>query len=115
MKNDVAGDPITGLKWYRKTPGKIAEKLVSHGISVSGKTVGKILKKMGFSLRVNQKKISNGGKKLTKEEKIDRNNQFNYIAKLREESAKNKNPIISVDTKKKGEHSVNDVLLRVVV
>ena len=25
MKNDVAGDPITGLKWCRKTPGKIAE------------------------------------------------------------------------------------------
>jgi len=101
MKNDVAGDPITGLKWYRKTPGKIAEKLESHGINVSGKTVGRILKKMGFSLKVNQKKISNGGEKLTKEEKIDRNDQFNYIAKLREESAKNRNPIISVDTKKK--------------
>ncbi|MCP4308114.1 MAG: hypothetical protein GY788_25215, partial [bacterium] len=66
-----------------------------------GKTVGTILKKMGFSLRVNQKIISSGGKKLTKEEKIDRNNQFDYIAKLREESAENKIPVISVDTKKK--------------
>lgn len=50
---------------------------------------------------MNHKGISSGGKILTKEEKIDRNNQFDYIAKLREKSAENKIPIISVDTKKK--------------
>ena len=29
MKHETAGDPISGLKWTRKTPKKIAEHLKS--------------------------------------------------------------------------------------
>jgi len=101
MAHDAAGDPITGLKWSRKTLGKIAEKLESHGISVSGKTVGRLLKKMGYSLKVNKKNVSKGGKKLSNPEKEDRDRQFNYISELREKYAKRNEPIISVDSKKK--------------
>lgn len=101
MNYDIAGDPISGLKWSRKTPQKIAELLKSNGINVSGKTVGRLLKKMRFSLKVNQKKIANGGKKPTKKEQESRDRQFNYINELREKYAKMGYSIISVDTKKK--------------
>jgi hypothetical protein len=32
VKYETAGDPITGLKWTRKTTGKIAEELRCLGI-----------------------------------------------------------------------------------
>ena len=101
MKYETAGDPITGLKWTRRTTEKIAEELNSLGIDVCPNTVGKLLKNMGYSLRVNYKKISSGGKKITPEAQKKRDSQFGYIADLREDFAKKGLPIISVDTKKK--------------
>jgi len=56
MEHDTAGDPITGLKWTRKTTEKIAGELRAKGIDVCANTVGKLLKKLDFSLRVNHKK-----------------------------------------------------------
>jgi len=50
MVHDTAGDPMTGLKWTRRTTEKIAAELKSEGISVSPNTVGRILKKLGYSL-----------------------------------------------------------------
>lgn len=100
MKYETAGDPITGLKWTRKTTGKIADALMLVDIQVSPNTVGKLLKKMGFSLRANQKKIKSGGKKITSKEKKKRNLQFEEIKNLREKFASKGCPIISVDAKK---------------
>ena len=66
MKYETAGDPMSGLKWTRKTTNKISKQLESAGISVSSTTVGKILKKLSFSLKSNVKNISNGVKYMTK-------------------------------------------------
>jgi hypothetical protein len=99
MKYDTAGDPISGLKWTRKTTRKIAKELKAININVSGKTVARILKNMGYSLRVNQKSIESGGKNPV--DPKDRNKQFEQIKKQRKRYAKNGNPVISVDTKKK--------------
>ena len=52
MEHDTAGDPITGLKWTRKTTEKIAGELRAKGIDVCANTVGKLLKKLDFSLRL---------------------------------------------------------------
>ena len=82
MRYDTAGDPITGLKWTRKTTEKIAEELESIGIAVSPNTVGKLLKKLGFSLRVNQKKTALGGKRRSHTEQQQRDEQFRYILSL---------------------------------
>ena len=101
MKYDTAGDPISGLRWSRKTPDKIAKELQSIKINVSGKTVGRLLKAMRYSLKVNQKKVSNGGKKLTKEEREKRDKQFIYIGQQRESFSERQEPVISVDSKKK--------------
>ena len=85
---------MTGLKWTRRTTDKIAAELKKMGIDVSANTVAKLLKKMGFSLRVNHKKISNGSPQ-------QRDQQFAQIAELRERFAADGSPVISVDTKKK--------------
>ncbi len=94
MEHDTAGDPITGLKWSRRTTQKIAKELNSIGIEVSASSVCRILKQMGFSLRSNRKSISRATSPA-------RNEQFEYIAELREGFAQAGNPVISVDTKKK--------------
>ena len=94
MKHDTAGDPMTGVKWTRRTTDKIACELRSLGVNVSSKTVGRLLKQLGFSLRVNHKKLCGA----TSE---DRDTQFACIAELRERFAAAGHPIISVDTKKR--------------
>lgn len=101
MKYETAGDPMSGLKWTRKTTNKISKQLDSVGISVSSTTVGKILKKLSFSLKSNVKNISNGGKSMTIKEQKKRDEQFEYINKLRCQSYQENFPEISVDTKKK--------------
>lgn len=100
MKYETAGDPMTGLKWTRKTTEKIANELRCLGIKVSPNTVGRLLKKiMRFSLRVNHKKIESGNKHPPSAH--DRNKQFEYIKRLRKSTETQNKPIISVDTKKK--------------
>jgi len=66
---------MSNLKWTRKTTEKVAEELKELGIQVSPNTVAKLLKEMGFSLRVNQKKIS--ASSVTPQ---IRDEQFAYIA-----------------------------------
>ena len=94
MRHETAGDPMTGLKWTRRTTRKIAEQLRCQGIRVGRNTVGRLLKGMDFSLRVNHKKLSHGSG-------VDRDAQFECIAELREEFTARGNPMISVDTKKR--------------
>jgi hypothetical protein len=94
MKHDTAGDPMSGLKWTCRTTAKVAAELRSVGIAVSDRTVAKLLKKMGFSLRVNHKKLASCSPP-------DRDVQFARITQLRERCDADNLPIISIDTKKK--------------
>ncbi len=95
MEHETAGDPITGLKWTRRTTEKIARELAHlGGIEVSANTVGRILKELGYSLRVNHKKISSGTGP-------DRDAQFKQICAIRDRFSRRGLPVISVDTKKK--------------
>ena len=95
MEHETAGDPMTGLKWTRRTTEKIARELANlGGIEVSANTVGRILKELGYSLRVNHKKISSGTGP-------DRDAQFKQIAAIRDRFSRRGLPVISVDTKKK--------------
>lgn len=68
---------------------------------MSKNTVGQLLKRMGYSLKVNHKKIANGGKIISATDQKNRDKQFVYIGELWKSYAKNGFPIISVDTKKK--------------
>lgn len=101
MKHETAGDPITGLKWTRKTTAKIAKELQYLKIQVGRSTVGRLLKGMKYSLRVNHKKIESGGKPVSVEERKDRDKQFRRIQHMRQDFAEAGNPVISVDSKKR--------------
>jgi len=90
---------MNGLKWTRKTTEKISQELKRIGTDVSPKTVGKLLREMNFSLKVNHKKTASGLRNPPKPE--DRDEQFRYIEQMREKFANEKNPVISVDAKKK--------------
>ena len=77
MQNETAGNPMSGLKWTKKTTQKIADELNWLGIKVSKNTVGMLLKEMKYSLRANSKKIQMVKKSfLQKKKKIETNNSF---------------------------------------
>jgi DDE family transposase len=94
LEHDTAGDPITGLKWTRKTTEKIAEVLQEIGIPVSANTVARLLYQMDFSLRVNRKQIATNSSPY-------RDQQFQHICSLRTRFQRQGLPIISVDSKKR--------------
>ncbi len=94
MERHTAGDPITGLKWTRKTTAKLSEELRKAGIKASPKTVARLLKELKFSLRVNHKKLAGNSNP-------HRNQQFEYIDRMRRRCERDGLPIISIDCKKK--------------
>ncbi len=94
MEHHTAGDPITGLKWTRKTTLKISQELGKVNLDVSPKTVARLLKQLKFSLRVNHKKLAGNANPY-------RNQQFEYINQMRQRYQQSGLPIISIDTKKK--------------
>ena len=92
MDHETAGDPLSGLKWTRRTTAKVAAELCKLGTGICARTVARLLKKMGFSLRVNHKKRAGASHP-------NRDDQFQHIAELRERCAVENTPVISVDTK----------------
>ncbi len=99
LKNETAGDPISGLKWKNKSLRKIAKRLRWSGIKAKKDTIAKLLKELRYSLRVNRKKLSLDGIKAVDKKK--RNKQFQYIHRIKREFVQQGNPVISVDAKKK--------------
>ena len=97
MEHETAGDPVSGCKWTRKTTAKIAQQLRRAGIQVSPNTVGKLLKKMDFSLRVNLKSLESGLS--NPPDPRQRDQQFRYIRSQIRSYMANAMPVISVDTK----------------
>src|SRR6516164_4701368 len=93
LEPDTAGDPISGLRWTRRTTAKIAAQLLRLRIRVSARTVARLLRKLHFSLRVNRKKIG--------PRHPLRDAQFARIHKVRRRFCRQGNPVISVDAKKR--------------
>ena len=91
---DTAGDPMTGQKWTHRTTEKISEQLQQVAIDVSPRTIARLLKKIGYALRVNHKKRSTV-------KSAHRNQQFDHIKAMRQTFQAARLPAISVDTKKK--------------
>ena len=75
---------MSDLKWTRKSLQKISEQLARIDIHVSKTTVGRILKRLGFSLKSNGKKVAYGGMPRTKSQHKDRDSQFEYIHQMRD-------------------------------
>jgi hypothetical protein len=97
MAPATAGDPITGLKWTRKTTAKVSQELKQRGFHACARTVARLLDRLDYALRVNHKKLSRGSVKTRRE----RNRQFRYVDRMRTAFADAGVPVISVDGKKK--------------
>jgi transposase len=94
LADEVAGDPMGEQKWVRSSFRRLSERLNQQGHEVSYKTVGRLLKKMGFSLKCNKRKQP-------RRDCPDQDDQFRYIASQKEKYKSAGLPMISVDTKKK--------------
>ena len=95
LRHETGGDPMRDLKWSRRAIRKIAGQLRRVKIRVSASTVRRLLKQMGFSLRVNHKRLESGNK--NPPPRRVRNRQFTYIHGRRQRFTAKANPIISVD------------------
>lgn len=93
LADATAGDPITGLKWTRKTIRKLARQL-GHQFKVGRTTVGRLLRRKRFRQRVNRKRLN-------RRQDPQRDVQMRYIACVRRQFQRKQLPVISVDTKKK--------------
>ena len=94
LSEEVAGDPMGCQKWIRSSTRNLSRRLDEQGHKACYHTVARLLRKMGYSLRVNWKK--KGGA-----QHPDRDEQFKYIAALKAQYLREGLPVISVDTKKK--------------
>lgn len=94
MDNDTAGDPMTGLKWSRKSTYTVSKELRQSDIFITPRTAGKLLKDMKYSLKANRKTIA-------ETQHPDRNQQFEIIAETKKRFSDLGQPVISVDSKKK--------------
>ncbi len=88
------GDPESALRWTCKSVRRLAEELKRLGHQVSYSVVAELLGDLGYSLQANRK---------TKEgaSHPDRNAQFEHINRKVKRFRSTKQPVISVDTKKK--------------
>ena len=88
------GDPESALRWTCKSVRQLAAELNRMGHQTSHRMVAELLHEMDYSLQVNQKTLEGSSHP-------DRDAQFHHISdKIREFQAA-RQPVISVDTKKK--------------
>ena len=91
----TAGDPMRQeVRWTDLTFEQIAGHLAEAGTPVSVPVVKQLLRKHGYVKRKAQKSKAMG-------QHPDRNQQFENIARLKQEYLEAGNPIQSIDTKKK--------------
>ncbi len=88
------GDPCSPLRWTCKSRAQLTAALVKQGWGVSSTTVGRLLHALGYSLQ-SIRKTREGASHL------DRNAQFEYINATADRYLRRRQPVISVDTKKK--------------
>jgi hypothetical protein len=95
LKDATAGDPVTGLKWTHKSLRSISSELARRGQAASPPTVSRLLRSQNYSQRVNHKR------KVSGEQCAERDEQFGYLSRQRTTHLRRREPVISVDTKKK--------------
>ena len=88
------GDPMSPLRWTCKSTTRLAAELVRSGHRVSQRTVCDLLAQLNYSLQ-SVRKTREGA------QHPDRDAQFEYIAQMVRKFQRQRQPVISVDTKKK--------------
>ena len=88
------GDPESPLRWTCKSTRRLADELTRQQHPVGPRTVAALLKEAGYSLQANRKTREGSSHP-------DRNAQFEHIHAQVVAFHKQRQPVISVDTKKK--------------
>jgi hypothetical protein len=90
----VRGDPERPLRWTSKSAAKLAGGLREQGHQIVGRTVLRLLVGMGFTMQANRKTREGS-------DHPDRDAQFEHINDTVAGALAAREPVISVDTKKK--------------
>jgi transposase len=88
------GDPESPLRWTCKSVRQLASQLNKAGHRTSHRMVAELLHAMGYSLQANRKTLEGAAHP-------DRDAQFHHISSKIREFQTAREPVISVDTKKK--------------
>jgi transposase len=88
------GDPESPLRWTCKSVRKLSEELRRLGHQTSHRMVAELLHELGYSLQANRKTLEGSSH-------ADRDQQFQHINQQVTQLLSQRQPVISVDTKKK--------------
>jgi hypothetical protein len=88
------GDPESPLRWTCKSVRRLSQELAQQGHQISYPVVAELLDQLGYSLQANRKTREG-------DSHPDRNAQFEYINRKVKRFLSERQPAISVDTKKK--------------
>jgi hypothetical protein len=94
VEPEARGDPMSPLRWTCKSLRRLATELTARGHPVSRTVVGELLAREKFSLQANRKAREGS-------EHPDRDAQFAHINASVTAALAERQPVISVDTKKK--------------
>ena len=90
---ETRGNPMSLLRWTSKSTAHLAKDLVRQGFRISDDTVGRLLKRLGYSLQAPAKQKEGTAYP-------DRDGQFRYLNDTATAYVADGQPVISVDTKK---------------
>jgi hypothetical protein len=90
----ASGHPECPLRWTHKSIRKIAAELRAMGHDISFRTVADVLRDAGYTLQSNRRAHEERGHP-------DRDAQFRHINRMAAAFERQRQPVISVDTKKK--------------
>src|SRR3954464_15493496 len=95
VEPDARGDPMSPLRWTCKSLSQLTQALAAMGHRVGRTLVSELLQEQKFSLQGNRKTREG-------ESHPDRNAQFHHLNESVRAALAAGEPVISVDTKKKG-------------
>jgi Rhodopirellula transposase DDE domain len=93
VESATAGDPMSPRKWLSGSLRHLCQQLETYGYSLSPMTVRRLLLDQDYSLKTNQKMVS--------ETIVGRDLQFRYIRRVKKLFMQSGHPVISVDAKKR--------------
>lgn len=88
------GDPMGPLRWTCKSAARLATELQAQGHAVSERTINRLLHHLGYSLQSNRKLLEG-------HQHPDREAQFQHINQRVKAFQRQRQPVVSVDAKKK--------------
>jgi len=95
LEAHTISDPMCLLLWTNKSLRTLSKALGERGYPASRETVSHLLKMLGYGLQTDKQALT------AKPSHLDRNAQFEHLNDEAKKACANKNPVLSIDAKKK--------------